>query len=86
MCVCVCVNNEFKAIFFNWCKVSVIRVHTLQPAIWTTDAIGNSDHIYVTQNDRWEFLWRFSPILPTFWILNLCLICCTTNEKFAYQI
>jgi hypothetical protein len=26
--------------------------HTLQPAIWTTDAIGNSDHIYVTRNDR----------------------------------
>ena len=26
--------------------------HTLQPAIWTTDDIGNSDHIYVTRNDR----------------------------------
>ena len=26
--------------------------HTLQPAIWTTDAIGNSDHIYVTRNGR----------------------------------
>jgi hypothetical protein len=24
----------------------------IQPAIWTTDAIGNSDHIYVTRNDR----------------------------------
>ena len=27
-------------------------MHTLQPAIWTTDAIGNSDHIYVTRNDK----------------------------------
>ena len=26
--------------------------HTLHPAIWTTDAIGNSDHIYVARNDR----------------------------------
>ena len=25
-------------------------------------------------------------LLFSFWILNLCLICCTTNEKFAYQI
>jgi hypothetical protein len=24
----------------------------LQPAIWTADAIRNSDHIYVTRNDR----------------------------------
>jgi hypothetical protein len=23
-----------------------------QPAIWTKDAIGNSDHVYVTRNDR----------------------------------
>ena len=30
----------------------VNNYHTLQPAIWTTDAIGNSDHIYVTRNDR----------------------------------
>ena len=27
-------------------------VHTLQPAIWTANAIRNSDHIYVTRNDR----------------------------------
>ena len=61
-------------------------VHILQPAIWTADAIRNSDHIYVTRNERYEFVWRFSSILSTFWILNLCVICCTTNEKFAYQI
>ena len=30
----------------------VNNYHTLQPAIWTTDAIGNSDHIYVTRNYR----------------------------------
>ena len=27
-------------------------LHTLQPAIWTADAIRNSDHIYVTRNNR----------------------------------
>ena len=34
------------ATFLNICP------HTLQPAIWTTDAIENSDQIYVTGNDR----------------------------------
>ena len=32
------------------------KARTLQLAIWTTDAIGKSDHIYVIWNDRWEFL------------------------------
>ena len=34
--------------------ISIIEFdnHTLQPAIWTANAIGNSDHIYVTRNDR----------------------------------
>jgi hypothetical protein len=41
-----CIN-----IVFNQQKKYHIK-HTLQPAIWTTDAIGNSDHIYVTRNDR----------------------------------
>ena len=38
--------NKYQTLFNN------VRTHTLQPAIWTTDAIGNSDHIYVTRNDR----------------------------------
>ena len=37
---------------FGLALTQLSTIHTLQPAIWTTDAIGNSDHIYVTQNDR----------------------------------
>jgi hypothetical protein len=32
--------------------LAYLLYHTLQPVIWTTDAIGNSDHIYVTRNHR----------------------------------
>ena len=32
--------------------VPMLKEHTLQPAIWTADAIGYSDPIYVTRNDR----------------------------------
>ena len=43
-------NNEQKSIIKK--NMYTLTYHTLQPAIWTTDVIGNSDHIYVTRNDR----------------------------------
>jgi hypothetical protein len=51
-------NDESRAIqdrfstMFSLFAQQLDQSYTIQPAIWTTDAIGNSDHIYVTQNDR----------------------------------
>ena len=44
--------SDFKRLRVSHMSNSPYYSHTLQPAIWTTDAIGNSDHIYVTRNDR----------------------------------
>ena len=45
-------GNLFRKMIPYFKSVNIHHWHTLQPAIWTADAIGNSDHIYVTRNDR----------------------------------
>ena len=37
----------------------LLYIHTLQSAICTTDAIGNSDHIYVTRNVVQQIRYKF---------------------------
>ena len=47
----ILVDNKAKILpCGNRVLFRIIKHHTT--AIWTTDAIGNSDHIYVTRNDR----------------------------------
>ena len=48
---CFILSSYIDWLLFN-VKWVVFITHTLQPAIWTTYVIGNSDHVYVTRNDR----------------------------------